>query len=46
MCRLADNGISYVKDNGIMYGENNEVASYVIEGIIRPNSPGGSSSRG
>jgi hypothetical protein len=46
MCvRLADDGISYVEGNGIMYGENNEVA-YVIEGLTRPNNSGGSSYRG
>lgn len=44
--RLADEVISYVKGNGIMYAENNEVASYIIEGITKPNSSGGSSSRG
>ncbi|HEY7573351.1 MAG TPA: hypothetical protein VH796_18485 [Nitrososphaeraceae archaeon] len=44
--RLADEGISFVKENGIMYGENTEVASYIIEGITRPNKSGGSSSRG
>jgi hypothetical protein len=44
--RLADDGISFVKGHGIMYGENSEVASYVIEGITKPNNSGGSSSRG
>jgi hypothetical protein len=44
--RLADERISFVKGNGIMYGENNEVASYIIEGITRPNKSGGSRSRG
>jgi hypothetical protein len=47
MCiRLGDDGISYVKGNGINDGENNEVTSYVIQGMTRPNSSGGSSSRG
>ncbi len=44
--RLADDGISFVKGNGIMYGENSEVASYVIKGITKPNNSGGSGSRG
>lgn len=44
--RLADEGISFVKGNGIMYGENSEVASYIIEGITRLSKSGGSSSRG
>ena len=41
MCiRLGDDGISYVKGNGIKDGENNEVTSYVIQGMTRPNSSG------
>lgn len=46
LVRLADEGISFVKGNGIMYGENSEVASYMLEGITKPNKSGGSSSRG
>lgn len=41
------NGISYAQGRGIMNAENNEVATYSINGIAKPNSSSvGSSSRG
>jgi hypothetical protein len=44
---LGQNGVSYAQGRGIINAENNEVATYSINGIARPNSSGGgSSSRG
>ena len=42
--RLGQNGTSYAQGRGIMSAENNEVATYSINGIAKPNSSGGGSS--
>jgi hypothetical protein len=43
--KLGQNGVSYAHRRGIMYAENNEVATYSINGIGKANnSSGGSSS--
>jgi hypothetical protein len=49
--KLGQNGVSYAQGRGIMYAENNEVATYSINGIGKANNSGGggsssSSSRG
>jgi hypothetical protein len=46
--KLGQNGVSYAQGRGIMYAENNEVATYSINGIGKANSSdgGSSSSRG
>jgi hypothetical protein len=44
--RLGQNGVSYAQGRGIMNAENNEVGTYSIYGITKPNSSGSSSSRG
>jgi hypothetical protein len=45
--KLGQNGVSYAQGRGIMSAENNEVATYSINGIAKPNNSGtGSSSRG
>ena len=45
--KLVQNGVSYAQGRGIISAENNEVATYSINGITKPNtSGGGSSSRG
>ena len=45
--KLGQNGISYAQGRGIMSAENNEVATYSINGIAKPNNSGdASSSRG
>ena len=47
--KLGQNGVSYAQGRGIMYTENNEVATYSINGIGKANnsgSGGSSSSRG
>ena len=41
--RLGQNGTSYAQGRGIMSAENNEVATYSINGIAKPNSSGGGS---
>jgi hypothetical protein len=44
---LKNNGKSYSKGKGIMYADNNEVATYTINGISKQNSQtGGSTTRG
>ena len=42
--KLGQNGVSYAQDRGIINAENNEVATYSINGIAKPNSSGGGSS--
>jgi hypothetical protein len=45
--KLGQNGVSYARGRGIINAENNEVGTYSIKGIAKPNSSGsGSSSRG
>jgi hypothetical protein len=49
--KLGQNGVIYAQGRGIMYAENNEVATYSINGIGKANNSGGggsssSSSRG
>jgi hypothetical protein len=45
--KLGQNGVSYAQGRGIMSAENNEVGTYSINGIAKPNgSSGSSSSRG
>jgi hypothetical protein len=45
--KIGQNGISRAEGRGIMSAENNEVGTYSIYGIAKPNSSGGgSSSRG
>jgi hypothetical protein len=44
--KLGQNGISYAQGRGIMSADNNEVGTYSIIGITKPNSSGSSSSRG
>jgi hypothetical protein len=45
--KLGKNGVSYAQGRGIISAENNEVGTYSINGIAKPNSSGsGSSSRG
>jgi hypothetical protein len=45
--KLGQNGVSHAQGRGIMSAENNEVGTYSINGIGKPNSSGsGSSSRG
>jgi hypothetical protein len=45
--KIGQNGVSHAQGRGIMYAENNEVATYSINGIGKPKSSGGgSSSRG
>jgi hypothetical protein len=42
--KLGQNGVSYAQGRGIMYAENNEVATYSINGIGKANNSGGGSS--
>ena len=42
--KLGQNGVSYAQGRGIMSAENNEVATYSINGIAKPNNSGTSSS--
>jgi hypothetical protein len=42
--KLGQNGVSYAQGRGIMYAENNEVATYSINGIGKANNSGGASS--
>ena len=44
--KLGQNGVSHAEGRGIMSAENNEVGTYSINGITKPNSSGSSSSRG
>jgi hypothetical protein len=45
--KIGQNGVSHAQGRGILYAENNEVATYSINGIGKPKSSGGgSSSRG
>jgi hypothetical protein len=45
--KLGQNGVSYVQGRGIINAENNEVGTYSVNGITKPNSTGsGSSKRG
>jgi hypothetical protein len=45
--KFGQNGVSNSQGRGIMSAENNEVSTYSINGITKPNSSGGgSSSRG
>jgi hypothetical protein len=45
--KLGQNGVSYAQGRGIINAENNEVGTYSINGIAKPNSSGsGSSGRG
>jgi hypothetical protein len=39
--KLGQNGVSYAQGRGIINAENNEVATYSINGIAKPNSSGG-----
>lgn len=44
---IKSNGKSYSKGKGIMYADNNEIATYTINGISRQNAQtGGASIRG
>lgn len=43
---LGQNGVSYAQGRGVMSAENNEVGTYSINGITKPNSSGSSSSWG
>lgn len=42
--KLGQNGVSYAQGRGIMYAQNNEVATYSINGIGKANNSGGASS--
>jgi hypothetical protein len=41
-----NNGMSHTQGKGSIYKDNNELASYTVSGITKPNSPNGASSRG